>query len=330
MKAQDVFRIRDHSAHMVWKRTIGALLAAGLAAGVAGCGSSQSQNETGASPSSQQPSAATPSQAKTGRSGGSGQQAAGIVPQPSHVVIVIEENHSFDSIIGSSAAPYLNSLAAQGALFTDSSAITHPSEPNYIALFSGSTQGLADDSCPHTYSAPNLGSQLIAAGRTFAGYSDGLPSAGYLGCSAGNYVRRHAPWTNFPSVPASASQPFSAFPSDYSLLPTVSIVIPNVAHDMHDGPIGAADSWLRDNLDGYVQWATSHNSLLVVTWDEDDDHSGNHIATIVTGASVKPGRYSEAVNHYRLLRTIESAYGLPPLGSAADTTPITDIWSSGS
>jgi acid phosphatase len=303
-------------------RMAAAVLAVGLAAGVlAACGAGDTR--TTASPTPPASAGSTPA---TESPAATDSPASASVPRPSHVVIVVEENHSFADIIGNSAAPYLNSLAAQGALFTNSTAITHPSEPNYIALFSGSTQGVTDDSCPHTFSADNLGAQLAAAGHSFAGYSEDLPSSGFLGCTAGNYVRRHSPWTNFSSVPASASLPLSAFPRDYNSLPTVSFVIPTVANDMHDGTVSAADTWLRNNLDGYAQWAKTHNSLLIVTWDEDDTHTGNHIATIFAGASVKPGSYSEAINHYRLLRTIEEAYGLPPLGQAAMTPPISDVW----
>ena len=64
---------------------------------------------------------------------------------PSHVVVVIEENHSYDQIIGNADAPFINKLAAEGALFTDAHAIRHPSQPNYLALFSGSTQGTTGD-----------------------------------------------------------------------------------------------------------------------------------------------------------------------------------------
>ena len=268
----------------------------------------------------------TGSPASQGTAASGQEEGSGPVPRPSHVVIVIEENHSFDSILGNAAAPYLNSLAAQGAVFTNSTAVAHPSQPNYLALFSGSTQGVTDDSCPHTFTSDNLGAQLSAAGQTFAGYSEGLPEAGYAGCTAGDYARKHSPWTNFPSVPASASMPFSSFPKDYNALPTVSIVVPNLANDMHNGSVRAGDTWLRDSIDGYAQWAKSHNSLLVITWDEDDNHAGNHITTIFAGAQVKPGRYSEPIDHYRVLRTIESAYGLPPLGRAAEAEPITDVW----
>lgn len=266
-----------------------------------------------------------------GNSGGlSSSSASTAVPRPSHVVIVIEENHSSESIVGSPTAPYINSLAGQGALFTDSTAITHPSEPNYLALFSGSTQGLKDDSCPHTYTTDSLGTQLAAAGQSFVGYSEGLPAPGDLTCTAGDYARKHSPWTNYPAVPASGNQPFSAFPQNYDALPAVSIVVPNLADDMHNGTVAAGDAWLRRNLDGYAQWARTHNSLLIVTWDEDDNHSGNRITTIFEGAQVKPGSYSEPINHYRVLRTVEEAFGLAPLGHAADAPPITDVWATGS
>ncbi|HEU5356685.1 MAG TPA: alkaline phosphatase family protein, partial [Actinocrinis sp.] len=115
--------------------------------------------------------------------------AAAGLPKPDHLVVVIEENHSYADVIGSSSAPYINSLAAQGAGFTQSFAVAHPSEPNYLALFAGSTEGLSSDSCPHTYSTANLGSELIAAGLTFTGYSESMPSDGYTGCTSGEYAR---------------------------------------------------------------------------------------------------------------------------------------------
>ncbi len=259
--------------------------------------------------------------------------ASTTLPRPDHVVIVMEENHSYEQIIGSASAPYINSLAQQGALFTNSHAVAHPSQPNYLALFSGSTQGLTDDSCPHTFSGPDLGGQLLAAGLSFTGYSEGLPSAGSTVCSdppwnlwAPPYARKHAPWTNFTDVPATSNQPFTSFPSDYSTLPTVSFVIPNLQNDMHSGSIQTADSWLQKQLGGYAQWAQTHNSLLIVTWDEDDSGSSNHIATIFSGAHVKTGQYSESINHYTVLRTLEAMYGLAAINNSGTVNPITDVW----
>ncbi|WP_084703976.1 alkaline phosphatase family protein [Phaeacidiphilus oryzae] len=253
--------------------------------------------------------------------------AASSVPTPDHVVVVLEENHSYSDIIGSSSAPYLNSLAAQGASLTSSFAVTHPSEPNYMALFSGSTDGLTSDACPvNAGSAANLGSELLAAGRTFTGYSEGLPSAGSTVCTSGAYARKHAPWVNFSNVPGSDSQPFSAFPTDYSKLPTLSFVIPNLNDDMHDGTIAQADTWLKNNLSGYATWAQTHNSVLVVDWDEDDYSESNQIPTIITGQPVAPGKYGETVDHYNVLATLEDMYGLPRAGSSSGATAITDIW----
>lgn len=245
---------------------------------------------------------------------------------PAHVVVVVEENHSYRDIIGNHDAPYLNSLARSGASLTRMHAITHPSEPNYLALFSGSTHGLTDDSCPHTFHGGNLAGELIGAKRGFTGYSQGLPRTGYRGCSSGAYARKHDPWVNYRALPKRVNRPLRAFPTRYASLPAVSFVIPDLNHDMHDGTIAAADSWLSHRLGGYARWARSHNSLLVVTWDEDDGSASNHIATIITGAHVKPGRYREHADLYRLLRTLEWFYRLRPVGHSAARTPITNIW----
>lgn len=156
---------------------------------------------------------------------------------PEHVVIVVEENHSRKNIIGNQAAPYMNSLVKQGAYFTESYANAHPSQPNYLILFSGSDQGVHNDSCGHTFNAPNLASELFKHKLTFAGYSEGLPSVGSTVCTNKQYGRKHSPWVNFTHVPKSANMRFEDFPADYSLLPTVSFVIPNLDHDMHDGTI---------------------------------------------------------------------------------------------
>jgi hypothetical protein len=252
--------------------------------------------------------------------------AVTIIPRPDHVVIVVEENHSYSEIIGSSSAPYINSLAKSGANFTNSYGVEHPSEPNYLDLFSGSNQGVTDDSCPHTFSTENLGHELISKGFTFSGYSEDMPSVGYTGCSYLKYYRKHNPWVNFTNISSTLNKPFTNFPTDYSTLPTVSFVIPNQNNDMHDGTINQADTWLKSKLDGYVQWAKTHNSLLIVTWDEDDRSANNHIPTIFVGPMVKTGTYSETINHYNVLRTLEDMYGLPYAGKSSTATPITDVW----
>ena len=248
------------------------------------------------------------------------------VPVPAHVVIVVEENHGYSQIIGSPQAPYINTLASEGALFVNSFAMTHPSEPNYLDLFSGSNQGVTDDSCPHTFSASSLESELLAKGKTFTGYSEGLPAVGSEVCTWGLYARKHAPWTDFSKDLARDNQPFSNFPTTFSKLPTVSWVIPNLNDDMHNGTIQQGDSWLQRHLIAYATWARTNNSLLIVTFDEDQGTTTNHIATIFFGPMVKPGKYSEKVTHFKVLRTIEDMYGLPHLGYSASVYPITDVW----
>src|SRR6202045_921273 len=116
------------------------------------------------------------------------------IPVPDHVIIVMEENHSYAEIIGSKDAPYINSLASAGALFTKSFAITHPSQPNYLDLFSGSTQGATDDSCPHTFSTKNQATQLLKAVITLKGYAEGLPGKGSDACTSAEYANKPVPW----------------------------------------------------------------------------------------------------------------------------------------
>ena len=254
--------------------------------------------------------------------------AAGGVPRPDHIVVVVMENHSNTDVIGNSAAPYINSLAASGANFTQSYALTHPSQPNYFMLFSGSNQGVTDNSCPHTFNTANLGASLIANNLTFKGYSESMPYDGYTGCSSGAYARKHSPWVNWSNIPASSNLTLNAFPTDYNQLPTISFVTPNLDNDMHDGTVTQGDNWLREHFDGYVQWAKTHNSLLVLTFDEDDNNSGNRIPTVFVGEPVKPGTYSERINHYNVLRTLEDAYDLPYAGASASATPIANVWRS--
>ncbi|MEV0399440.1 alkaline phosphatase family protein [Actinoallomurus sp. NPDC050550] len=253
--------------------------------------------------------------------------AAATVPRPDHVVIVVMENHSYNDVIGSSSAPYINNtLKAGGANFTQSFAVTHPSQPNYLELFSGSTQGVTDDSCPHTFSTENLGHQLIAAGDTFTGYSEGLPSVGYTGCQNGKYYRKHNPWVNFTNVPSSSNVPFSQFPTDYTKLPAVSFVIPNICNDMHDCSVGTGDSWLSAHINGYAQWAKIHNSVLILTFDEDDHSQNNQIPTIFYGQHVRTGAFAEHITHDNVLRSVEDGFTLACVAASCGATPITDIW----
>jgi len=282
---------------------------------------------------------------------------AGAILAPDHIVVVVMENHAYSQIIGSPYAPYINDvLVGRGALLTRSYGVGHPSQPNYLQLFSGSNQGVTSDNKPLNtpFKTPNLAAKLIAAGFTFATYSETLPSIGFTGREYTNelgtdkYKRKHNPAVNWQALDAPANnhlapetnRPFKYFPTTaagYDALPTVSFVVPNEQNDMHDGSIAAGDTWLRQHLEGYRSWAMTHNSVLLLTFDEDDRGDGNHIATVFVGEPIIPGRYSEAsiestpgsgVDHYNILRTIERLYGLGFCNAATDGArkPITDIF----
>ncbi|HLY07798.1 MAG TPA: alkaline phosphatase family protein [Planctomycetota bacterium] len=264
--------------------------------------------------------------------------AASLPPRPDHVVIVMEENHGYSEIIGSASAPYINSLAGQGILFTNYFAQYHPSEQNYLEIFSGSDQGIGtSDPNPapgSPFTAGNWGAGLLGHGFGFKGYSEGLPSTGYSGADSGRWVYRHCPWIAFQGtgtnqIPSSDNIAFTAFPATQSSLPTVSMVTPNLDHDMHDGTIQQGDTWLQTNLDAYAQWAKTHNSLLIVVWDEDDSSQGNQVAMLMVGQGIQPGsQNSQKLDHDSLCRLICDMYGLSPMGNAATATPITGVWSA--
>ncbi|KDN82581.1 alkaline phosphatase family protein [Kitasatospora cheerisanensis] len=261
---------------------------------------------------------------------GSTAQAAAL-PAPDHVVVVVMENHAYSQVIGSSSAPYLNNtLKAGGANLTQSYGLTHPSEPNYYMLFSGSNQGRTDDSCVKVGSmtAPNLASELIAAGQSWGSYNETLPSQGSTVCSSGKYAQKHNPWFGFSNVPTNTAYTFAQFPTDYTTLPKVSFVVPNLCSDMHDCSVSTGDTWIKNNLGAYATWAQTHNSLLVVTFDEDNSLSGNRIPTVVYGQHVIPGSSTATTyNHYNVLRTLEDLAGLSThAGNAASASDITGIW----
>jgi hypothetical protein len=244
------------------------------------------------------------------------------VPPYSRIVVVIEENKNYNEIAGNSQAPYINSLMANGASLTNFTAVAHPSEPNYYALYAGSTFGITDDNA-HSLPDPTLYTVLQNAGLTFTGYVD---DAG-----TGN-VGNHEPWVSFPEG-RSVQTDFISFPAlfpngNYSTLPNVSFVIPNPVDDMHDGTIAQGDAWLQQNLGAYAQWAITNNSLLVVTWDENDNEAINQIPTLLYGANIVPGNYGAAYNQYNVLSTILASFGLTGPNNAATAAPI-QVFGSG-
>lgn len=300
----------------------------------------------------------------------------GGLPIYQHVVIVIEENKDYDQVIGKEYAPFINqTLCKEGAVLTQMFGEEHHSQGNYFWLFSGSNHGVGfRDGVPDVMikNAPNLAAALLHKGLSFKGYSEDLPEIGsqvLVASPAGTpgaraYARKHVPWISFDNVPngnsvkTSSNLRFKDFPTDeagFASLPSVAIVIPNLKNDMHDSDkglqgeaaikqsVGQGDAWLKEKLGGYYQWAKAHNSLLIVTFDENDDQSGeigltdpfaqavsnstkdiriqkdrqNRICTVFAGAWVKHGKYQEGkgITHVNILRTLEAMYRLPKAGA---------------
>jgi acid phosphatase len=266
------------------------------------------------------------------------------VPIFNHIVVVIGENTNASSVIGNTTdAPYINNLAQNGAYFTNSFALSHPSQPNYLQLFSGSNQGVTNDSKPSAhFTTPNLARELINAGKTFIHYSEGMPSVGYDGTSSGLYQRKHNPLANWMGtgtnqVSTTLNQPYTAFPTNFNNLPNVSFVVPDMCNDGHDvcppynNRTKQYDAWIQSNLDAYKQYCSNplNNSLLIVTYDEDDFTSTNKISTVFYGDHVLTGNYNQTITHYDVLRMIEDANGLTThTGAAANSNSITFCWSS--
>jgi phosphatidylinositol-3-phosphatase len=273
----------------------------------------------------------------------------GSVMRPNgHLVVVIEENRSVEDIIGSPDAPRLNALARRGVQLTNYFAVTHPSQPNYIAMTSGGTQGIRDNCGSCVVDVPNLVDQLEQAKISWHLYAGGYPG----GCSrtprAGSYAIKHIPLLHYKSVvddPAACAKVLNldqlASDAQAGALPTVSLVVPDLDHDMHgtgqNTPqrdlVRAGDETvghLADVLQGSPAWTTG--SRLIVTWDEgraghgrgsrccDDLASGGHIPTLVVGPDLSPGTDATYYDHYSLLASIEERYGLDRLGYAADIT----------
>jgi phosphatidylinositol-3-phosphatase len=252
---------------------------------------------------------------------------AGAPPRASHVTIVMMENKNYHSVVGSPSAPYFNkTLVPQGVLLHNSHAITHPSEPNYLGLFSGSTQRVHGDPCPVYFSGPNIASRLAAAGKTFGGYSESMPNDGYMGCYGALYARKHNPWVDFTNVPARDNLVYHGFPSSPQSLVWIT---PNLCHDTHDCALRAGDKWLAENLPAIISWDRTHDGLLIVTWDEaePDDSGSNQIPTLLVGPMIRAGlRDVQRVDHYTVLHTIETLFGLPCIANDCTAPALTDIW----
>jgi phosphatidylinositol-3-phosphatase len=254
-----------------------------------------------------------------------------------HVYVIIMENKEYGSIVGSSAAPYLNQLIARYGLATNLYAETHPSEPNYIALTSGGLQGTDSDGT-YNLTVPNLFDQIEASGRTWHVYAQGYPGSCFKSYqaapvtdgpgAAGDYVRKHNPAISYTSISGNPTRcadithlaGFDPAAADFEM------IVPNEINDMHSSSVGAGDAFLQAFLPEILGSPAFTDSVLFITWDEGstDVQGGGHIATLIASPNMTPGsRFEAAATHYSILRTIELAWGLPLLGQAARASTIT-------
>jgi hypothetical protein len=258
------------------------------------------------------------------------------VPKLDHVVVVIMENKSYDQAGNSTTCPYTAGLVSANSSFSNSYGLTHPSQPNYIALWAGSTLGVTNDNCPPAgspYSVENLGHALETAGRTWRAYSEDLPAAGSAVCTWNGslYTRKHDPWTDFSNLDHSNERPFGDLATDEAggTMPDLAVVIPNNCDNSHNTPgcsVTTGDNWLAAHLPAMIS-AVGNRGLVVLTWDEDDYASDNHILTVFAGPLVRSGYVStRTITHYTLLRTLCEALRIPPFAAAVAETPITDVW----
>lgn len=251
-------------------------------------------------------------------------QAAG-VPTYDHVFVIVMENHSYNEIIGSSAAPYINSLLSRGALATNYYAVAHPSLPNYLALTGGSTYGIASDCTTCWISANNIGDSLEASANSWKAYEESMPSACFVGDSY-PYAQKHDPFIYFNDIRTNSVRcqahvvPYSQLATDLqstTTTPDYSFITPNICDDMHDCSIQTGDSWLSQQVPMILGSPafTYQRSLLAITWDEDDSSASNHVATLLLGSGIAGGtRSSVSYNHYSLLRTLEAVRGVGTVG----------------
>jgi phosphatidylinositol-3-phosphatase len=266
--------------------------------------------------------------------------------QPDHIVVIVMENKEYDSVIGSSSAPYINRLATHNVLLTHEYAVSHPSLPNYLALTGGSTFGISSDCTTCYVHKTNLVDQLERKGFTWKAYMETMPSACYTGSFAGNapndYAKKHDPFIYFDDIRTDPQRcakvvPFTVLKrTDLKQgLPDFAWITPNECHDMHDCSVQTGDDWLRQWVPKILADLGS-NGILIITFDEGSSDAsccslgsaGGHVATIIAGPGAGNGvKINANADHYSLLRLIEDAWNLPRMRHAADrSTPTIRGW----
>jgi phospholipase C len=242
-------------------------------------------------------------------------------PETPHVFVIVMENTSLVSALRS---PSIERLAAKYALATNYHAVSSPSLPNYLAMTSGSTWGITDDSY-HVLPAGGLGAQLTAAGVTWRAYMEGLTPVGCLH-SPYPYALKHNPFAYYGGSCPENVVPLDLLDADLAgETPSVAWIMPGLCHDGHDCPLSEVGPWLEDLVARIVASAAwrDHGALFVV-WDEGDARS-SVVPLILASPDVGSRRVDSIYDHYSLLAAIEDHFGLPRLGAAKDAHPLSDL-----
>jgi acid phosphatase len=264
----------------------------------------------------------------------------------SHVVLLIEENHSYAQV--TSSMPYLMSLGKQYAHTSDYHADTSGSMMDYLWLSSGSSEkafGCTGNGCTSAITDDNIFAILDKAGLTWKEYMEGIPSIGYMGTSSGAYVKRHNPAPWYSSVINSAADtklivPYTQFAADIAAgnLPNYSVVVPNLNDDAHNGTLAQADTWLSTNLPALLQskyFQPGGDGVLIITFDECDAASTGIcggatelVYTAVIGPKVKRGYVSPvSYKHENTLKTALTLLGMTSFpGASATAVPMSDMF----
>jgi len=250
----------------------------------------------------------------------------GGTPQSKHIVLVVEENHSFDAVITKSGMPYLKSLAEKYTLLTNYYGNHHPSIGNYFTMTTGQTIS-TNDGYKGSVPYENLISQIVAANKTWKAYGDSLPEQGYTGGNRGPYAKKHFPVAYFDNVRNDEMQRKNLVSAEQFVtdlksgngLPDFSMLIPNLDHDAHDGSLKEADDWLKQYIVPLLEDPEfQKDGILIITFDEssknDPDHGGGHISTVVIGPLTKE-HFTDSTfyQHESLFVTLEELLGLPRL-----------------
>jgi phosphatidylinositol-3-phosphatase len=264
------------------------------------------------------------------------------VPHSAHVVLVIEENHTFAEVMNQ--MPWLVGEGDAYAFANDYHADAVGSALDYYWLSSGSSElafGCGGWGCTNAITSDNIFRELEKAHISWKVYADSLPNAGYMGADTGAYVVRHNPAKWYSDVINSTALqqnmvPFTQLATDMAAnqLPAYSIIIPDVNHDAHNGTLAAADTWLKTSVAPMLNqpyFQPGGDGLMIVTFDECDGAVGacpEQVYTAVIGPHVKPHYQSSILyKHENTLRTILDSLGITVYpGASASAADMSDFF----